>query len=199
MNLPENYDPRLSDILDTHTAQGVVPEWYVVRYLDIAQDFSTFLKGNSSLEPNHILDLGGRSLPYLDFLKPKKITTIEPRTKYTDIAKALYKEVNLLSSDPDVSLAGFDLILINLELGGICGNSILADFNKGFVKDLPVFGYCYNAPNLPKCGLGFMDDGEIYDGEKQKKWAKSMSNHMHMGLKKSAFEFVTFYNLCREY
>ncbi len=198
MQIPDNYPSELRDIIMAHTKHGIIPSWFIVHYLDIAEDFNTFIEGLTH-KPESILDIGGLSLPILHEQTFEKVTLLEPRAHYKDVAKDLYDSADIDIIETIGERLSYDLVLINMDLGGLEINTVKSQLNTKFLKDLPVYGYRYHNRHRPDYGQGFMDDGYVYDADLQASWQKEITNHMHLGIKKHAFNKMTLLDLTRFY
>lgn len=165
MKLPVGYPDALSAILDAHTSAGLVPGWYALHFQDIGADLRAAIE-RFFPEARSLLDLGGRSLPYLYGQNGAYACS------YVPVSASYAKAVHTLgfaakiADTPDTLLEKkADLLLLNLEIGGT---------EPSFEKDLaaralqagiPVLAYAYNVPPA-RAGapcLDFLDDGRVFD------------------------------------
>ncbi|WP_281560429.1 hypothetical protein [Thalassomonas sp. RHCl1] len=197
MRIPDNYPQQLSDILDVHMSCELLPSRYCVNFLNIKEEFNRFF-AELKLNRARIADFFGRSLPYGDNAAIAAIESFECRKNFKDAAKKLYgNKVKPLDIN-NLELDNYDLILINLEFGGLSDHGMPLWLNEKFRKHHKVFGYKYNLPHQakPEGSLFYRsDDNEEINTLAEFNWYKHMVSHVHQGVKRIEREYLTLFDL----
>ncbi|MFT6905327.1 MAG: hypothetical protein ACJAS1_001982 [Oleiphilaceae bacterium] len=194
MRVPENYPDELSTILDAHVAMNLLPSWYCVNYLNLKEDFHAFFQ-QQSLSNISICDFFGRSHPYASSALVSDISTFEPRSKFVAVSSELYGDkVKQLDIDA-LEFESYDLILINLEFGGLTDHGMPRWINEKFTRNSLVFGYELNQPRTNKSLFYRSDDNALVNIIEQFHWYKHIVSHVHEGVNKIEGKYITFFDM----
>lgn len=198
MFLPDTYPKELSGILDLYVKHDLPPSPIAVRYLEIATQFQA-LFNEKGLKPKKILDIGGRAAPYL-YANKIEADIHEPRVRYHALLQELYGDrVTIISKLSNIDPTNYDCVLYNIECGGLGVFPELYNFNKKFVKDLPVYAYRLKQREDSYALTRYLDDGELCDVLKAQETFKLFNSHMHMGINSVEYENLKLFNLTRDY
>jgi len=194
MRTPATYPQQLADILDIHVACGLLPSWYCVNFLNIQAEFQRFL-ADLALDQARVADFFGRSLPYGDYSAFSAIASFECRPAFAAAAKKLHGDRVTTLDINRLDLNNYDLILINLEFGGLPDHGMPLWLNEKFTKNQKIFGYQYHLPK-PEGSLFYRsDDNEEINALAEFNWYKHMVSHVHQGVKRTDGNYLTFFDL----
>jgi len=197
MKVPSNYPDELAAILDVHIANKLLPSWYCVNYLNLKNDFESFFE-KQAIKNANICDFFGRSLPYAGCSAVSSISTFEHRHKFAAVGTELYREKVKTLDMSTVVFDNYDVILINLEFGGLTGHGMPRWVNEKFTRNTLIFGYELKQPI--KKGLFYRsDDNERVNVIEQFRWYKHIVSHVHEGVNRIESPFITFFDLNLNY
>ncbi|MEQ9116120.1 MAG: hypothetical protein RLN62_04940 [Rickettsiales bacterium] len=197
MKIPDSYPRKLQNILYEHVSHNIAPCWYEINYLNIKSDFDKFLM---SLKQEKIIvcDIFGRYITYAGNKNIKSVSIYDIRKDYYSVAKLLYKDKINYFDIKDFNIDYYDLILINMEFGGVANHGIPNNLNDKFRYGVKIFGYEYNY-NKDKDILFYRDNSGINNMIDRFKFKKLITSHMHEGYKVNKNEFVNFFDLTLNY
>jgi hypothetical protein len=199
MIVPDKYDKKIEHIIDNHTASSLIPNQYVINYLNISKELSEFI---SSKDPNNIniLEIGGRTSP-LSFDNRFNVTILETRSRYSTYYKSQSKEIVTDFTHIKKMINNMDVIIIHADYIAEHGykEPQLYKINQWLSSSQKFYVINYQWEEKSAQSLKINNDGEVYNLYQYKKWFDVIRSHMHLGFNTSNFPSIKVIDLSYDY